>query len=85
MAQVTEHASWIESEQSWEETYQVKYYFSTSPPPQSTRALRPFVSSPPIPIPGTSPSTQPGAENGAIPQETASLLRKVSHRQLKEH
>ena len=33
-AQVTEHASWIENERHWEETYQVKYYFSTSPPPQ---------------------------------------------------
>ena len=66
-AQVTEHASWIENERHWEETYQVKYYFSTSPPPQSSRALRPYVSSPPIPIPGAS-SPQPGAEGGAIPK-----------------
>ena len=60
----------------------MKYYFSTSPPPQASQGSRPFVSSPPIPIPGAF-SPQSGAVGGAIPKfprAKPNLLQRMAMR-----
>ena len=91
--QVTEHVSWVLFEQHWEELYQDRYYFSTSPPRASQQTTTPSAGasttatsaqrsvSPAIPIPGASPRAW--ASTGAVPKlprAKPNLLKRIALR-----